>query len=168
MKTVSFIFATGPSWLDRLVTTVTRSPWSHVALRFDAENLLVEALAGRGFLTESGDKYAGWVSSQVVPRLAPDEIYAEMLAISRRWGEEKPPYGYATCLAIGIKELFGERAGQIALALLPVGSSDTLVCSEMLVRLWRLVEPEFLSGQDPRLVSPDQLFQALLQSSGAD
>ena len=161
MKTISLIFATGPSWLDRLVTSVTHSPWSHVALRFDAENLLVETLAGRGFLTGAGDKYVGWTSSTVVSRLVPDDIYDQMLATSRGWAAEKIPYGYATCLAIGIKEVFGNRAGQIVLALLSAGSADTLVCSEMLVKLWRLVEPEFLSGQDARLVSPEQLFQAV-------
>ena len=168
MKTVSFVFATGSSWLDRLVTSITRSPWSHVAMRFDADDLLVETLAGRGFLTGAGDKYAGWMSSRVISRQVPDEIYDEMLALSRRWQAAAPPYGYATCLAIGIKELFGRRAGYIALAVLPARAANTLVCSEMLVILWRLAEPEFLHGQDPRLVSPDQLFQTLLKGSVAD
>lgn len=168
MKTVSFIFATGSSWLDRLVTSVTRSPWSHVAMRFDADDLLVETLAGRGFLTGTGDKYAGWISSRVISRLVQDEIYDEMLALSRRWQAAAPPYGYATCLAIGIKELFGTRSAGTALALLPAGSAKTLVCSEMLVKLWRVAEPDFLFGQDPRLISPDQLFQTLLKGSVAD
>jgi hypothetical protein len=168
VKPVSFVFATGSSWLDRLVTRVTRSPWSHVAMRFDADNLLVETLAGRGFLTGAGDKYAGWTSSSVISRQVQDEIYDEMLTLSRRWQAAAPHYGYATCLAIGIKELFGRRAGYAALAWLPAGSANTLVCSEMLVILWRLAEPDFLQGQDPRLVSPDQLFQTLLQGSVAD
>ena len=110
MKQVSFIFATGESWLDRLVTTATRATWSHVALRFDEDNLLVEALAGRGLLLEAGDKYAGWERSQTVSCSIDDGAYAAMLSQVHQWKQMTIAYGYATCLAIGVKELLGFRA----------------------------------------------------------
>ena len=104
MKQVSFIFATGESWLDRLVTTATRATWSHVALRFDEDNLLVEALAGRGLLLEAGDKYAGWERSQTVSCSIDDGAYAAMLSQVHQWKQMTIAYGYETCLAIGVKD----------------------------------------------------------------
>ena len=157
MKQVSFIFATGESWLDRLVTTATRATWSHVALRFDEDNLLVEALAGRGLLLEAGDKYAGWQRSQIVSCSIDDGAYAAMLSQVHQWKRMTIAYGYATCLAIGVKELLGFRAGRSLLALLSGASSNTLICSEMLVKLWRYAEPDLMTGHDCRRVSPEQL-----------
>ncbi len=163
MKRVSFVFATGASWLDRLVTAVTRSEWSHAALRFDADDLLVEALVGRGFLLEPGDKYAGWERSQTISCDVSDEAYAAMLVQVQQWQRSMIGYGYATCLAIGVKESIGVWAGRAILSILAVFTSNTLVCSEMLVKLWRYVEPDFLAGQDCRLVSPEALYRVLLQ-----
>ena len=168
MKQVSFIFATGESWLDRLVTTATRATWSHVALRFDEDNLLVEALAGRGLLLEASDKYAGWERSQTVSCSIDDGAYAAMLSQVHQWKQMTIAYGYATCLAIGVKELLGFRAGRSLLALLSGASSNTLICSEMLVKLWRYAEPDFMTGHDCRLVSPEQLYRILLQMDARD
>ena len=165
MKEVSFVFATGGSWLDSLVTTVTKSRWSHVALRFDAEDLLVEALVFRGLILQPGNKYDAWPVSQTIRREVPDELYFAMLTLARRWCERKLPYGYATCVAIGLKELLGARIGKAFLALLPGKEGATLVCSEMLVKLWRLGCPDFFPCKDARLVSPDELYNALLSSS---
>ena len=163
MKQVSFVFATGESWLDRLVTVFTRSAWSHVALRFEDSDLLVEALAGRGLLLEPGNKYADWRRSQALSFSVSDDSYAAMLAQAHQWQKSAIGYGYATCLAIGIKEIFGVWAGRALLALLAGFAANTLVCSEMLVKLWRQVEPDFFIGQDCRLVSPEQLYRVLLQ-----
>ena len=161
MKGVTFVFATGTSWMDSLVTTVTKSRWSHVALRFDNDDLLVEALAGRGCILQSGKKYDEWIPSLTVPQLVSDNAYEEMLQLSRQWTTENIPYGYRTCVAIGMKELFGQRAGRLTLGCLSEKSRETLVCSEVLVRLWRIAVPKFLQGQDPSLVSPDELFRQL-------
>ena len=168
MKRVSFIFATGDSWLDRLVTFVTRSAWSHVALLFDEDDLLAEALAGKGFLLEPGDKYRDWERSQTMSCGVSDDAYAAMLAQALRWRQSAIAYGYATCLAIGVKEIFGVWAGRTLLALLASFTANTLVCSEMLVKLWRYVEPDFLAEQDCRLVSPEQLHRILLQMEERD
>ena len=164
VKEVSFVFATGGSWLDSLVTTVTKSRWSHVALRFDEEDLLVEALVFRGLILQPGDKYDAWPVSQTIRRAVSDELYVAMLTMCRRWSERKLSYGYATCVAIGLKELLGARAGKAFLALFPGKEGTTLVCSEMLVKLWRLGFPDFFSGKDARLVCPDELYKALLSS----
>ena len=165
MRQVSFIFATGESRLDFLVTTITNSSWSHVALRFDEENLIVESLAFRGCILQAGNKYDGWAKSRTIRLEVSKDVYFEMLALARRWGTQNIPYGYATCVAIGIKELLGARAGKVALGWLPGTDGSTLVCSEMLVKLWRIGFPDFLPGRDPRLVSPDELYRTLLQSS---
>jgi len=161
MKSVTFVFATGTSWMDSLVTTVTKSCWSHVALRFDDDDLLVEALAGRGCILQSGKKYDGWITSLTIPQLVSEKAYVEMLQLSRQWATENIPYGYRTCVAIGMKELFGQRAGRLTLGWLSDKSRETLVCSEVLVGLWRIAVPKFLQGQDPSLVSPDELFRQL-------
>jgi len=164
MSQVSFVFATGESWLDSLVTTVTKSRWSHVALRFDAEDLLVESLVFRGLILQCGKKYEDWPVSQTISREIPDMHYKAMLVLSRSWGEQNIPYGYATCAAIGLKELLGLRIGKAALKLSPGKEGSTLVCSEMLVKLWRIAFPDFLSAMDSRLVSPDEFYRALLNS----
>ena len=168
MKQISFVFATGASWLDRLVTKITRSPWSHVALRFDDDDILVEAQAGKGFLVGAGGKYADWTMSQALSRFVADDVYKEMMAQAYRWKTAAVPYGYATCLAIGVKELCGLQAAVIMLSMLPRFFDETLVCSEMLVKLWRIAEPEFMTGQDCRLISPDQLFQVFKQQGDQD
>ena len=162
MKEVSFIFATGESRLDWLVTTVTGSRWSHVAFRFDAEDLLVEALAFRGLLLQPGNKYETWPKSRTFRREVAEEFYSEMLSLSRRWSQQKLSYGYFTCVAIGLKEVVGFGAGRAALSLFPGKEGATLVCSEMIVKLWRIAYPDFLQGRDPRLVSPDELYQSML------
>lgn len=168
MKGVSFVFATGSSWLDRLVTRVTRSPWSHVALRFDDDDILVEAQAGKGILVGTGGKYANWTMSLALSRFVADDVYEEMMTQAYRWKTAAVPYGYATCLAIGVKELCGLQAAVIMLSMLSRFFGETLVCSEMLVKLWRIAEPEFMVGQDCRLVSPDQLFQVFKQKGNQD
>ena len=161
MKGVTFVFATGTSWMDSLVTMVTKSRWSHVALRFDDDDLLVEALAGRGCILQSGKKYDEWVPSLTVPQLVSEKAYEEMLQLSRQWATENIPYGYRTCVAIGIKEMLGQRAGRLTLGWLSEKSRETLVCSEVLVGLWRIAVPKFLQGRDPSLVSPDEFFRQL-------
>ena len=166
MKQISFVFATGASWLDRLVTKITRSPWSHVALRFDDDDILVEAQAGKGFLVGAGGKYADWTMSQALSRFVADDVYKEMMNQAYRWKTAAVPYGYTTCLAIGVKEICGQRAALTLLSMLPRFFDETLVCSEMLVKLWRIADPEFMTGQDCRLISPDQLFQVFTQQDG--
>lgn len=161
MTGVTFVFATGSSWLDSLVTTVTKSRWSHVALRFESENLLVEALVGRGFLLQPGGKYDGWPVSESIRQSIPEKVQAQMLECCSRWAQTQVPYGYRTCVAIGMKEIFGRRAGQLAMEWLPAGETETLVCSEMLVKLWRMAVPDFLPGLEPQLVNPNELYQAL-------
>jgi hypothetical protein len=161
MKSVAFIFVTGTSWMDSLVTTVTKSRWSHVVLRFEEDILLVEALAGRGFIVQSGNKYDGWEPSLTVTKQVPAAAYDKMLESSRQWATENTPYGYRTCVAIGVKELCGERAGLLALKWLTAGRANSLVCSELMVMLWRIAYPDFLPGRESRLVSPDELYKAL-------
>lgn len=167
MKTVSFLFVTGSSWLDQLVTTVTRSRWSHVALRFEPDDLLVEALVGRGLILQPVNKYNGWKTQQTISRAVPREVYDDMLDQSRRWAQANVPYGYRTCLAIGFKELLGNPAGEWALRWLPGRTAGHLVCSELIVKLWRMAEPDFLSGQEARLVSPDELYRRLAGAPNA-
>ncbi len=159
MKTVTFLFVTGSSWLDYLVTTVTRSRWSHVALRFEPDDLLVEALVGRGLILQSGSKYDDWTTRQAISRDVPERAYYGMLEQSQRWARQNIPYGYRTCLAIGLKVLLGEAAGEWALQQLPGRRLNNMVCTELIVKLWRMAEPEFLPGQEPRLVSPDELYR---------
>jgi len=161
VRQVTFIFATGTSWMDLLVTSVTKSRWSHAALRFDADNLLVEALAGKGLILQPGGKYDGWIESLSVPQLVPKQLYDEMIQLSRHWADEKIPYGYRTCLAIGMQNLFGHRTGRLTLQLLPGKSKKTLVCSEALVTLWRIAAPDFMAGLEARLLSPDEICQTL-------
>ena len=84
-----------------------------------------------------------------------------MLGVSREWGRQQIPYGYLTCAAIGAKALMGPKAGKLVLDSVPNGMNRTLVCSEMVVNLWRLGFPNFLAGTDARLVNPDDLFQVL-------
>ena len=165
MKTVTFIFVTGSTWLDSIVTTVTRSRWSHVALRFEQENLLVEALVGRGLILQPGHKYDSWPTRMDIPRPIPPAAYAEMLAASRRLAGGNIPYGYRTCAAIGLKELFGRKAGGWAVDHLPGKTSTTMVCSELIVNLWRIAAPDFFVGQESRLVSPDELYRVLNDGS---
>ncbi len=161
MKRIAFIFVTGASWLDSLVTTVTKSSWSHVALRFDEDDILVEALAGRGLILQSGKKYEGWKPCLIVQKEIPEVDYSSMLNFCRQWAEQRTPYGYWTCLAIGLKELFGQRAGRLALQWFMPGKIDSLVCSELMVKLWRIAKPDFLPDQEARLVSPDEFLKAL-------
>lgn len=165
MNTVTFVFVTGSTWLDALVTTITRSRWSHVALRFEQENLLVEALVGRGLILQPGRKYDAWPTRMELPRIIPPAAYDEMLAVSRRWAGENVPYGYRTCAAIGLKELFGRKAGGWALDHLPGKMSNTMVCSELIVKLWRITAPDFFAGREPRLVSPDELYRVINDGS---
>ena len=165
VNTVTFIFVTGSTWLDSLVTTVTRSRWSHVALRFEQENLLVEALVGRGLILQPGHKYDAWPTRMELSRTIPPAAYAEMLAVSRRWAGGNIPYGYQTCAAIGLKELFGRKAGGWALDHLSGKTSKTMVCSELIVNLWRIAAPDFFAGREPRLVSPDELYRVLNDGS---
>ena len=148
--------------MDSLVTAITRSRWSHVALRFESDNVLAEALVGRGFILQPGGKYDGWNSRLGVPQLISGQAYNEMLYLSREWAEKRIPYGYQTCVAIGLKELFGLHAGSFALRWL-LRPEDTLVCSEMMVKLFRSSSPDFLLGKEARLVTPDELYQALMK-----
>jgi len=168
MKQVTFVFATGASWLDRLVTWVTRSPWSHVAMRFDSDDILVEALAGRGFLIQPGTKYNKFSINRSIQRHIPELVYDEMLVKCRRWEQEKVPYGYTTCLLIGVKEVFGLATAKFVLAMFPWWGSDTMICSELIINLWRQAESDFLQGQNHRLVCPDELYRALLQQPRQD
>lgn len=161
MKQVSFIFATGAGWMDRLVTWTTRSCWSHAALRFEADGCLVEALAGRGLILQPGGKYDGWEPALSIAKWVPAGIYDEMLCLSRTWASQKVPYGYGTCMAIGFRELFGPDAGRLTLRLLPGNCGRTLVCTEALAKLWRIADPGFFADRDPRLISPEELFRAL-------
>lgn len=161
MKSVSFIFVTGSSWLDYLVTSVTGSQWSHVALRFDHDDLMVESLAGRGLILQGGKKYEDWSPLTVIPRLVPSPVYSEMLELAQKWKIGEISYGYRTCAAIGVKELMGQRAGRLVLAWLTAGRKETLVCSEMIVKLWRLADPLFMADLEPCLISPDELFKNL-------
>ena len=163
MKCVTFIFVTGASWMDSLVTTVTKSRWSHVALLFEDNDLLVEELAGHGLILQSGKKYDGWNPSLTVAKQVPVLSYEKMLSRSRQWATEKTPYGYRTCVAIGLKELFGQRVGRLALRWLPPERRDSIVCSELMVKLWRIAFPDFLSGHEARLVSPDELLKVLTE-----
>jgi len=168
MKQVSFVFATGTSWLDRLVTMVTNSPWSHVALRFDSDNILVEALAGTGFMIRAGEKYDDWPVSQTI-RLQISEVdYVNMLQLSRRWEQDRIAYSYKTCILIGIKKVFGTLAARACLHLFSGLDANRMVCSEMIVHLWRQANPEFMSGQNPRLVSPDELYRVLIALAPPD
>ncbi|NMC31639.1 MAG: hypothetical protein GYA36_04155 [Veillonellaceae bacterium] len=161
MKTVTFLFVTGSSWLDYLVTTVTQSRWSHVALRFEPDELLVEALVGQGLILQPGSKYDEWTTRQAISRDVPERVYYGMLEQSRRWARQNIPYGYRTSLAIGLKELLGEPAGKWVLQQLSGGSGSNMVCSELIVELWRMAEPDFLHAQEARLVSPDDLYRLL-------
>ncbi len=151
--------------MDSLVTTVTRSRWSHVALLFDADSVLVESLAGRGTILQPEGKYDKWTHCLKVRQWVPVPVYDEMLQLSRQWATANISYGYSTCVAIGLKELLGQRAGLLALGWL-TGRTETMVCSEMAVELWRLAVPGFLPGREARLVSPDELYQALAEESG--
>jgi hypothetical protein len=162
MAKVSFIFAVGTSWLDSLVTMVTKSPWSHVALRFDSEDLLVEALVGQGTILQPGSKYDTWPGTFVITRDVKQDEAIQMLLFSRCLADKKLRYGYGTCAAIGIKQIFGHRAARIFLLFLPSRQAETMVCSELLVKLWRISHPNFLFDQDSRLVSPAELHRALL------
>ena len=166
MSRISFVFATGESWLDRLVTIITRSRWSHVAIRFEAENILAEALVFRGLILEPGEKYDSWPVMQMISCEVDQLFYQKMLALSRVWGEKHIPYGYPTCIAIGIKSLLGLTAGKLALKILPGKAEATLVCSEMIVKLWRIGVPDFLAGHEPRLVSPDDLYYIFSRYKG--
>lgn len=168
MKRVSFVFATGLTWLDRLVTRVTKSPWSHVALRFDSDNILVEALAGTGFIIQEGGKYSDWPVSRSISLEISEADYENMLQLSLSWNADGIAYGYKTCLLIGIKEVFGPPVAKACLKVFPGLDSNKMVCSEMIVNLWRQANPEFLSGRDPRLVSPDELYQVLIALSPLD
>ena len=159
VKAVTLIFVTGSTWLDSMVTTVTRSRWSHVALRFEKENLLVEALVRRGLILQPGHKYDSWPIRMEISRTIPPAAYDEMLAVSRRWADETIAYGYRTCAAIGLKEFFGWKVGDWALAQLPTKTEQTMVCSELIVKLWRIAAPDFFAGREPRLVSPDELYR---------
>ena len=166
MKQISFLFVTGDSWLDLLVTKVTRSRWSHVALRFDDDQILVEALAGRGVRVESGDRYENWPRNVEVSGFVTNAAYEAMRLQAEQWVEQEVTYGYLTCLSIGIKELFGLQAAKASLHLKRNSRRTTLVCSEMAVILWRLTDPGFFSGRDPELVSPDELYKILLSEAG--
>jgi len=161
MKRIAFVFVTGASWLDSLVTTVTKSSWSHVALRFIEDDILVEALAGRGLILQSGKKYDGWNLRLIVQKEIPEMHYATMLNLCRQWADHGTPYGYWTCLAIGLKELFGQRAGRLALRCFRADKIQSLVCSELMVTLWRIVAPEFLTDHEARLVSPDEFINGI-------
>lgn len=161
MRQITFIFATGKSWMDSTVTRVTKSRWSHVALRFDPDNILVEALAGKGLILQSGQKYDEWKPSLFVTKQVSPAAYASMISLARQWAATRIPYGYRTCAAIGVKELFGRHAGQLALDWFVQNGMETLVCSEVLVTLWRIANPPFLPGQEARLVSPNEFLQAL-------
>lgn len=159
MSRISLVFATGDSWLDRLVTKITRSRWSHVAMRFEADGELLEALVFSGLIWAPGGKYDTWPVMQAIPVEVDPLVYGEMLALARKWHAQRIPYGYGTCVAIGLKALAGTTAGGLFLGLLPPSSADTLVCSELIVRLWRVAQPEFLAGQDARLTTPDDIFR---------
>lgn len=148
--------------MDSLVTTVTRSRWSHVALIFEDDSVLVESLAGRGTILQPEGKYDNWTRCLRVRKLVSVPVYDEMLRLSRQWASANISYGYRTCVAIGLKELLGQRAGLLALDCL-TGRMDTMVCSEMAVELWRVADPDFLPGREARLVSPDELYQALTE-----
>ena len=161
MRQITFIFATGKSLMDSMVTRVTKSQWSHVALRFDTDNILVEALAGKGLILQSGQKYDEWTPSLFVTKQVSETAYDSMLSLSRQWAATNIPYGYRTCAAIGVKELFGRNAGQLALDWFVQNRMETLVCSELLVTLWRIAVPSFLPGREARLVSPNEFLQAL-------
>lgn len=165
MKKVVFIFATGDIWLDRLVTWFTRSPWSHVAFRFVEDDLLVEALAGRGLLIQPGGKYDKWSGGkkQIYIEVS-SEAYVQMLELACFWRNQKIPYGYVTCLAIGINNLFGEKWARLFLDFWPNKEKKHLICSEMIVDLWRVADPFFLQGKDSRLISPDDLLKSLLEA----
>jgi hypothetical protein len=161
MKQITFVFATGDSWMDRLVMLVTKSHWSHVAMKFDDDEILVEALAGKGLILQAGKKYDDWAPSTSITRLVSESAYEQMLTLSQRWGAANVSYGYRTCLAIGVRELLGQQAGSWALECLCWRKKETLVCSELLIKLWRVQDPQFLSGSDPRLSSPEDIFKAL-------
>ena len=165
MKRIAFVFVTGASWLDSLVTTVTKSSWSHVALCFEEDDILVESLAGRGLILQSGKKYDGWNPSLIVQKEISEMDYATMLNLCRQWAEKRTPYGYWTCLAIGLKELFGQRVGRLALRCFMPCKIESLVCSELMVKLWRIVASDFLTDHEARLVSPDELLKALNEKS---
>jgi len=162
MRQVTIVFATGKSWLDTIVTTVTKSRWSHVALRFDNEGLLVEALAGKGLILQPGRKYDEWKPRLFVTVQISEPAYEEMLSLSRQWAETNIPYGYRTSLAIGVKELFGKRVGTLALSWFTNTRVKDWVCSELLATLWRIEDPSFLQDCEPRLLTPDEIFQALI------
>ena len=161
MRQITFVFATGKSWLDAMVTRVTKSQWSHVALKFDTDDILVEALAGKGLILQSGQKYNEWIPSLFVTKQVSAVTYDKMLSLSRQWAATNIPYGYGTCAAIGVKELLGRHAGQLALEWFVQNGKETLVCSEVLVTLWRIADPSFLPGREARLVSPNEFLQAL-------
>jgi hypothetical protein len=92
-------------------------------------------------------------------RTIPSAAYDKMLAVSRRCADETIAYGYRTCAAIGLKEFFGRKVGEWALAQLPAKTEQTMVCSELIVKLWRIAAPDFFVGREPRLVSPDELYR---------
>lgn len=159
MKTVTFIFATGDIWLDHLVVWITRSPWSHVALQFNNDQVLVETLAGRGFLMLTAGKYDIWPGKiKRITREISAAAYDEMLELAFSWNGQQVQYGYSTCLLIGVKQLLGANVANRMLEYFPGIGKDRLVCSEMIVALWRVAAPDFLAGKDPRLVSPAELF----------
>ncbi len=161
MRQITFVFATGESWMDSMVTRVTKSRWSHVAIKFDTDDILVEALAGKGLILQSGQKYDEWIPSLFVTKQVSEAAYDKMLSLSRQWAALNIPYGYRTCAAIGVQELFGRYAGQLALDGFVQNRMETLVCSEVLVTLWRIADPSFLPGREARLVSPNEFLQAL-------
>lgn len=161
MSRVSFVFATGESWLDYVVKKITRSRWSHVAIRFDADNILAEALVFRGLILEPGDKYVDWPMMQEIQKDVDLFSYQKMLEVARSWEKRKVSYGYLTCFAIGIRSLAGLAAGRIALKLFPDNAESTLICSEMIVKLWRIGSPGFFAEQNARLVSPEDLYRSL-------
>jgi len=140
---------------SRIISKVTKGPYTHVALIIDEKNL-IESFASKidsdpyvGVWLHPAGRYNKYKSAVFINVEIPDQKGAEQ-EIRDLLGCY---YGFGDCIAAGIYSLTGRQ--------IPANGELTMTCSETVIRILRAGGLNILPGVKPDVISPMDLYRAL-------
>jgi hypothetical protein len=155
MSNLTVIFCHGRAWYSKIIEQVENGPYSHVAglilnSTLESEGVKEYSDPYPGVWLHPPDKYKDGQDATFVivdvPNLAAAEDEARKLIGS--------VYGYVDCVNGGIEELFGKQ--------LPCDGTLTMNCSETWARILRTGELNVLPDLEPDSITPQMLYEALI------
>jgi len=149
-----------------VVETVTHSELAHAAIIVDilGDEYIFEAIAPHVCLS-SGDKYDKARVKKIIEIPITDEQHLLIQRYILHRVAKKPLYGLFTdCIAGGIADIFGDKAGEEVASFICGDTSGD--CSREQADVIRLVLSDFMKGVSDHIITPIDSYLALCSLMG--